>query len=342
MNTSRNAHDRPAGPAGPAGRRPAARWGRVATAISASALAAGVIAGPAAAVTTPVDISGNYAFQTVNDNKDTTFNQLLGINNSGHIAGYFGSGADAQHPNRGFTISPSYQQGNFKNENVNGAAQTQVIGLNNNGVSVGFWVDGKTANHGFYMRNGKFHTVDFPTTNNASPKVDQLLGVNDKNVAVGFYTDSQKTNHGFSYNIGSKTYKTIKVSGDSNVTAAGINNLGDVAGFADNGGGTTEAFVKRSDGKTYHLSFPGATMTQAFGINNGDEVAGAYTVGTGNSAVSHGFVWAPGFGFQTVNDPNGTDSTLINGVNDRGSLVGFYTDTQGNTDGFVAKSSLGL
>jgi probable HAF family extracellular repeat protein len=323
------------------GRRSAARWGRVATAISASALAAGVIAGPAAAATTPPDISGNYAFQTVNDQKDTTFNQLLGINNSGHIAGYFGSGGKG-HPNRGFTISPPYQQGNFKDENVTGAAQTQVIALNNTGVNGGFWVDGKGANHGFYWRNGKFHTVDFPTTNNASPRVDQLLGVNDKNVAVGFYTDAKGANHGFSYSIGSKKYKMIKVSGDSNVTAAGINNLGDVAGFADNASGTTEAFLKRSDGKTYHLNFPGAAMTQAFGLNNGDEVVGAYTVGTGNNAVSHGFVWAPGFGFQTVNDANGTDSTLINGVNDRGSLVGFYTDGQGNTDGFVAKSTLSL
>ena len=41
--------------------------------------------------------------------------------------------------------------------------------------------------------------------------------------------------------------------------------------------------------------------------------------------------------FHKVNDPHGMGSTLINGVNDRGELVGFYTDSAGNTDGFLAK-----
>jgi hypothetical protein len=58
--------------------------------------------------------------------------------------------------------------------------------------------------------------------------------------------------------------------------------------------------------------------------------------GTGNGATTHGFVWAPGFGFQAVNDPNGTDTTTINGLNDRGQLVGFYVDKAGNTDGLLA------
>jgi hypothetical protein len=29
-------------------------------------------------------------------------------------------------------------------------------------------------------------------------------------------------------------------------------------------------------------------------------------------------------------------TTTINGVNDRGDLVGFYVDANGNTDGFLA------
>jgi hypothetical protein len=53
--------------------------------------------------------------------------------------------------------------------------------------------------------------------------------------------------------------------------------------------------------------------------------------------MTYGFVWSPGFGFETVNDPNGVGSTTINGVNDRGVLVGFYTDSSGNTDGLVAR-----
>src|SRR5664279_824980 len=154
----------------------AARWGRLASVVSASALAVGAAAGSAVAATTPPGVSGNFAFHTVNNNRDTTFNQLLGINSSGKIAGYFGSG-EKGHPNRGYVVSPGYGQGNFKNENFPGAAQTQVTGIDNNGDTVGFWVDGQGANDGFYtLHGGKLHTVNFPTTNNAKPQVDQLLG----------------------------------------------------------------------------------------------------------------------------------------------------------------------
>jgi hypothetical protein len=321
-------------------RRRVTRSGRFVFAITVSVLAAGVLAGSALAAATPPDISANYNFQTLNNNKDTTFNQLLGINNSGLIAGYFGSGMTG-HPNKGYTLNKPYGQGSYTNENFPGSAQTQVTGLNNSGVTVGFWVDAKGANSGFYAAKHKFHTVNFPTNNNASPRFDQLLGVNDGGVAVGFYTDGKGKNHGFSYSIAKHVFRTIKVSGDSNVTVAAINNQGDVAGFATNSAGNTEAFLLRNDGKVLHLSFPGSTATQAFGVNDGDVMVGNYTDGTGSSATTHGFVWAPGFGFQTVNDPNGTDSTTINGVNDHGSLVGFYTDSAGNTDGLLAKSNLG-
>jgi hypothetical protein len=314
--------------------------------MAAGALAAGALAAPALATTMPPDISGNYTFHTIDNHNDLTFNQLLGINNSGLTAGYFGSGA-AGHPNKGYTVGLGTGQGEFRSENFPGSAQTQVTGLDNHGLSVGFWVDSKGANHGFYDANGMFrihkhfHTVDFPTTSNASPQVDQLLGVNDTGVAVGFYTDAKGTNHGFSYNILEHRFRRIKIPGDSNVTVAAINDEDDVAGFATNSAGTTEAFLLRSDGMHYRLNFPGAASTQAFGVNDGDEVVGSYMVGTGSSATTHGFVWAPGFGFQTLDDPGGVGTTTINGVNDRGTLVGFYTDSAGNTDGLVAKSDLG-
>jgi Cu/Zn superoxide dismutase len=49
----------------------------------------------------------------------------------------------------------------------------------------------------------------------------------------------------------------------------------------------------------------------------------------------HGFTWTPDRGFSSVDDPNGVGTTTINGVNDRGDLVGFYVDANGNTDGFL-------
>jgi hypothetical protein len=310
--------------------------GRLASAAALSALAFAGQAAPSLAATTPPDASANYAFQTLNDNRDTTFNQLLGINNSGVIAGYFGSGQTG-HPNRGYVLTQPYGQGSYHNENFPGSAQTQVTGINGIRDTVGFWVDGNGANHGFYeMRGHKAKSVNFPTNDNAKPQFDQLLGINTAGVTVGFYNDSKGTPHGFMYTIGTHRFKTVNVAGDTGITATAINNENDVAGIATNSAGTTEGFLKRSDGKVFHLAVPGATTTQAFGVNDGDEVVGDYTVGTGSSAMTFGFVWAPGFGFETVNDPQGVGSTTINGVNDRGTLVGFYTDSAGNTDGMLA------
>lgn len=309
---------------------------RLTACLAVSASAAGALAASAVALPAPADASGNYTFHTLNNDKDNTFNQLLGINDNGKIAGYLGSGQKG-HPNKGYELLPNYGQGNYINENFPGSAQTQVTGHNNHGVTVGFWVNGKGANFGFYaVHQHHYRKVDFPTANNAKPQVDQLLGVNDSDIAVGFYTDSKGTNHGFSYNIARHRYRPINVAGDTNVTAAGINNLGDVTGFATNGAGSTEAFLHLSNGKLTRLNVPGASATQAFGVNDGDEVVGQYMVGTGDSATTQGFVWSPGFGFETINDPNGIGATTLNGVNDRGELVGFYTDSAGNTDGLLA------
>jgi hypothetical protein len=50
----------------------------------------------------------------------------------------------------------------------------------------------------------------------------------------------------------------------------------------------------------------------------------------------HGFTWRAGRGSAIVDDPHGVGATSINGVNDAGDLVGFYTDARGNTDGMLA------
>jgi hypothetical protein len=120
------------------------------------------------------------------------------------------------------------------------------------------------------------------------------------------------------------------------VTAAAINKPDDIAGFETERNGKIIGFLRMSDRNVIKLSYPGATQTQALGVNDGDEVVGAYTDGTGSGATMHGFVWRPGWGFRTVDDPKGIGTTTLNGVNDRGQLVGFYVDAAGQTDGMLA------
>jgi Cu/Zn superoxide dismutase len=320
--------------------------------IGAATVAAGVLAAGAftlvssggahaqtAATTATMSSPVSYSFRTAGDSADPTFNQLLGINDAGLIAGYFGSGAPG-HPNQGYQLSG----GNFQPENVPGSVQTQVTGLNNRGVTVGFWAPsnngpGKDANNGFVQTaNGTFRTVNFPTGSPASPATDQLLGVNDQNVAVGFYTDAKGNSHGYAYNISDNQFSQVvdPASPGASLTAAAINDHGDVAGFYTNAKGVTDGFLKTAGGQFTTLAYPGASATSALGVNGSDEVVGFYTDGSGSSATTHGFTWTRHGGFMRVDDPQGPGATTINGVNDRGDLVGFYTDAQGNTDGLVA------
>jgi hypothetical protein len=54
----------------------------------------------------------------------------------------------------------------------------------------------------------------------------------------------------------------------------------------------------------------------------------------------HGFIYNIAMGtYQEVDDPNGVNTTIINGINDKGQLVGFYVDANGNTDGFFASTT---
>jgi hypothetical protein len=333
--------------------------------LGAAVLAAGAMAASAALIphgrapaigdvslsagTAATNTASGYQFLTLNDRHDTTFNQLLGINDSGLIVGYFGSGGKG-HPNKGYWFRAPYAQTDFTNENVPGSVQTQVTGLNDNGITVGFFSTQNTANNsnnnfGFVSFGEKlFRTVVFPTGDNAKPQVDQLLGVSDAGIAVGFYTNGQGSSRGFEYNIATREFTRVLSPGftsstslqSPSLTASAINNHGDVAGFYNKTSAEVVAFLKLHTGRFITIAFPGAAMTQAFGVNDSDEVVGTYTMGSGNSATQHGFVWRSGHGFTTVDDPAGIGSTNINGVNDEGDLVGFYTDSKGNTDSLFA------
>ncbi len=324
----------------------AAKWARVVLVAATPVIGAGAVASPALARQHPHG-SNKYRFETLDNQTDATFNQLLGINQHGVIAGYFGSGAMG-HPNQGYLLTAPYGQGNYRSENWPESVQTQVTGLNDRGVTVGFWStmnNGGTTpvndNRGFVSEHGYFIDGDFPTNSPATPPVDQLLGVNDHNIAVGFYNDANGNTHAYSFDINRDVFNEITPSGITGPTAAAINNQGDIAGYGtdatgDSSNGQVVGYLLRRDGRVTVLSVPGSSMTQALGINDNDEVVGVYQVGTNSNAQTHGFTWTQWGGFQTVDDPHGIGTTTINGVNDNGDLVGFYADATGSTDGLLA------
>lgn len=324
-------------PARPA--RSAGRVSRIAALLAFSAAStAGLIsvaAAPALASTQAAhsvsssSAAHTYRFTTLDDQADPTFNQLLGINNTGRIVGYFGSGADG-HPNRGYQLTKPYGQANYLNENFPGSMQTQVTAVSNNGNTAGFWVDGTGANHGFVEWNGVFTSYDGPHS-----KFTQILGLNKAGIAVGFYTDKAGVNHGFKLSQATGKFTTLKVSG-TNTTATAINNNGDITGFTTGGDGETIGWLLHQ-GHVSTFVYPGGGATTPFGINDNDEIVGSYVDGANNT---HGFTLTTPLTkahFATVDDGAGAGGTVINGLNDSGKLVGFYTDAALNVHGFLAQ-----
>jgi hypothetical protein len=270
-----------------------------------------------------------YAFTTLGDQNDSSFNQLLGINNSGTIVGYYGSGADASHPNKGYWVTPWYSQGDFGDENYPGAAQTQVVGVNTHGATAGFYVDADGTNHGFVNFNDHYDQVDAPWTD-SKPSFNQLLGINDDGIAVGFWNDADGNAHGYTYNVWTKSYTPLKwPHGATGVTATGINDKGEVVGFFVVGK-TTFGFVW-SYGHFRVIKLGNGTDTQVLGVNNEGVVVGSYVDSHG---TTDGFVLSNGR-LRTVMAPHST-STVVNGLNDKGQIVGFYEDQNKLTKGFVA------
>ena len=92
---------------------------------------------------------------------------------------------------------------------------------------------------------------------------------------------------------------------------------------------TSHGFIDKG-GVFTSLDFPGATETQAAGINAADEVVGLYVDA---SSVEHGFILNGGV--YTQLDPPQSTSTIAFGVNDAGTISGSYTDASNNDHGFL-------
>jgi hypothetical protein len=281
---------------------------------------------------------------------DPNFNQLLGINNADVIVGYDGDGSVM--PNKGYVLVP---KNHYANENFPGSVQTQVTGLNNDNLvagtftwTVGFWIDKSGNNFGFANAAGIYAAKAFPNTpvGAASPcmgvRTNQLLGVNDTPIAVGFYLDAQCNAHGYTYQFETNTYTLLVLpfKGVVSATAAGINNSGIICGFFTDSFGRTHGFFG-PQGAFEQVDVPASigTGTTFSGINNNGIIVGFAT----KNNASVGIVYDANTGKTTeVNDPNasstaafGVTGTTINGLNDNGSLVGFYSDGT-KVHGFLA------
>jgi hypothetical protein len=332
----------------------------------------------------------------LNNQTDTMFNQLLGINSGNVIVGYFGDGM-AVH-NNGYVLVPAnhYSIDNFTNvagcnlppstlfpnlTNPNCPSQTQAIGINSaTGLAgqtpfpdiVGFYTDAGGATHGFLDSNGVQSTIDDPMgvsgKNGIKTTVQNLLGVNNALRAAGFWTDAAGNENGFVAEINTRTtpvaanfveFTPAKVNADLALVApnaavatqaSGINNNNLVCGFYTDGNGNNHGFevVFNTAGHSFNRTLPlaptqaqlpNAKSLSPLGCNDGGAVVGTFTA---NDKTVHGFVfdgtdWHQYDAAGSVQTPalGAVMGTTINGINNAGTVVGFFADADKNVNGFL-------
>ena len=316
-----------------------------------------LLALPAATIAQVQDSNSENARPSITlDNPgDPNFNQLLGINDDGVIVGYFGDGTVV--PNNGYVLVPKnhYAVENFTHlPSGDVATQTQAIGINHRRFPdiVGFYTDGATTfTHGFLDHHGVQSAIDDPA--GAAPNVNapnqNLLGINDFGKAAGFWIDNNGHEHGFVVELDLHTHsarKFIEIApagfpGAVATQASDITDHDEVCGFWTDGNNNNHGFVGRLGERwsTFDVTIDGvkAASTSPFGCNNDGKIVGSFTDSKG---AVHGFVYHHGRFRQF--DATGSSQTpafnvagtLINGVNDEGDIVGFYSDGT-RVNGFV-------
>ena len=125
--------------------------------------------------------------------------------------------------------------------------------------------------------------------------------------------------------------KPIDFPGASGTFAYAINNKGEVVGYYT-GGGCSQAACGFTEVKGKFTSFECVleNATEPFDISNKGEIVGAYSYFGG----VNGFIWEGNNSCTDIVDPSENTLTEAYGVNDSGTIVGFYEDAPTNFQGF--------
>lgn len=268
----------------------------------------------------------DYTFTTIDVPDATTNWGAYGINDSGDIVGTY---QDATGRYRGYL----YAGGVFTT--IDFLNSTYANGINNSGDIVGYGIG--PWYHNFLYSNGIFTTIDVPgvgPTTNWGAK-----GINDLGSIVGSYGDDTGR-PGFLYTGGEFT--AINVPGAVEWTVPfGINNSGNIAGtftYSDEPG-RHRGFLYAGGNFTL-IDGPDADGgTDVNGINDLGEIVGTYYSNPTPSSPSgyYPFLYAEGV-FTSIDVSAALPGIYYAGalgINNSGSIVGYYTDATGR-HGFVA------
>ena len=236
-----------------------------------------------------------------------------------------------------------------------GGSTTRAI--DGRGDLVGRYFDAAGVSHGYLLSNGVFTAIDA----NLPGAVDtDARGVNNPGTVVGFYdvltnlpnAGTIPVSHGFMRDS-SGTFTAIDFPGATATTALGISDGGDIVGsyvvIVDASMKPPTVAVhgyvlSKGVFTTVDVPFAGATGSQAFGINEQGEIAGAFTTTPVTLAtllkedpvLAHGYLRsADGSTFTQIDFPNAVSTVCRGGINDHGNIVGLFLDSSAAEHGFV-------
>jgi len=265
-----------------------------------------------------------FTFSDVHANKTATETDSYGINSSGAIAGDYVDASSVQH---GMILAgKKLTTINNKNCQTTGgkAGSISFFGINSAGAAVGWCLDINTGmDDAFLYAKGKMTPIKFPKSMGT-----QATGINDKGDVAGLYFDASGIQHGF-LKLAKGKYKDLTVTGATSTAAWGINNKRLVTLEVVNSSNLFDSYL--FNGKSFKkINVPGATQTIVHTNNNVGDIV--YTI-FDSAGAGHGVLFHKGKYFQ-FDDPNSTNSTRGDGLNDKLVMVGRYTPSAGGNFGF--------
>jgi probable HAF family extracellular repeat protein len=245
-----------------------------------------------------------------------------GINDEGVVSGDY---SDTNGQFHGFL----WKDGSYVTVDAAGGwADTDFGGINDEGFVIGSYDNGLTESYAtFYNPRHQVWTAlpemsGFPWSTGTA--------VNNRGVAVGFAECSCGTNTSWMCDGTNYSFFVVPASigSEFGTSATGINDRDEVTGYYSDPSDAFHGFLKRGT-NLVTIDVPGASGTQAYGLNDvGDVVGWSWTSGPASGFIKHGTDYI------TVDFP-GADQTEINAINNFGQIAGVY-ESSGNWYAFVA------
>ena len=169
-----------------------------------------------------------------------------------------------------------------------------------------------------------FRTVSFP-----NDTFTQLLGINDEEMIAGYH--GALSNAGFVLSS-RNNFSLENFPNSAQTQVIGINNQGYTDGFYIDAAGINHGFLD-INGAFTTVDFPGAKLNQLLGLNNLEQAAGYYADAAN---IDHPYIFdSKGGVFSVITIPAAVGGAQATGINDEGSISGFYIDSAGKNNGFL-------